>query len=124
EINMRELREDQNDALNMLRASIARGNRRIVMKGSTGYGKTIVASQIVANALAKNKRVLFTVPRIDLVDQTIEKFFEQGITDIGAIQAQHEMTDWSKPGQVASVQTLQRRTIPMSDLVLIDECHI
>ena len=33
------------------------------------------------------------------------------------------MTDWSRPVQVASVQTLQRRPIPEADVVIIDECH-
>ena len=33
------------------------------------------------------------------------------------------MTDWSRPVQIASVQTLLRRPIPEADIVLIDECH-
>jgi DNA repair protein RadD len=33
------------------------------------------------------------------------------------------MMDWSRPVQVASVQTLQRRLIPEADVVMIDECH-
>ena len=96
---------------------------RVVMQAPTGYGKTILASGIVAQAVAKKKKVLFTVPAIDLIDQTCEVLFNQGIHDIGVIQSQHAMTDWSKPVQVASVQSLMRRDIPEADLVLIDECH-
>ena len=39
------------------------------------------------------------------------------------MQAYHPMTDCSRAVQIASVQTLARRAIPPSDLVLVDECH-
>src|SRR6476620_6981033 len=94
-----------------------------MMQAPTGFGKTVLSAAIVSNAQAKNKRVLFTVPAIALVDQTVEAFWAQGVRDIGVIQAAHAMTDWSKPIQVASVQTLQRRPIPKADVVLIDEAH-
>ena len=47
---------------------------------------------------------LFTVPALSLVDQTMRAFWEEGIRDIGVIQASHPMTDWSRPVQIASVQ--------------------
>jgi hypothetical protein len=50
-------------------------------------------------------------------------FYEQGIEDIGVIQAHHIMGNTSKPVQVASVQTLMRRDMPECDLVIVDECH-
>src|SRR3546814_19905380 len=34
------------------------------------------------------------------------------------------MTDWSKPIQVASVPTLQRRGMPEDDLAIVDEAHV
>ena len=43
-----------------------------------------------------------------LVDQTVEKFYAEGIRDIGVIQANHDLTNWSRPVQIASVQTLMR----------------
>jgi DNA repair protein RadD len=39
------------------------------------------------------------------------------------IQANHELTNWSRPVQIASVQTLMRRQMPPADLVIIDEVH-
>lgn len=120
---MRELRNDQTEALASLRGSVAAGNKRIVMQAPTGFGKTVLASALVSSARARGKRVLYTVPAISLVDQTVEMFVGQGITDIGVIQANHHMTDWSKPVQVASIQTLQKRQLPRADIVLIDECH-
>ena len=67
--------------------------------------------------------VIFTVPAIELVDQTLEKFHREGIHDIGVMQAQHQRTNSSRPIQIASIQTLMRREIPRADLVFIDEAH-
>jgi DNA repair protein RadD len=53
----------------------------------------------------------------------VSKFWQEGITELGVIQANHVMTDWSRPVQIASVQTLQRREIPAADVVVIDEAH-
>ena len=73
--------------------------------------------------MVKGKRVIFTVPALSLVEQTVEAFRNDGIHDIGVIQGTHAMTDLSRPVQVASVQTLERRQIPEADVVIIDECH-
>ena len=121
---MRELRDYQQSAIDALRASLASGHKRVVMQGPTGFGKTVLAGEMISSARSKGKRVLFTVPAISLVDQTVESFYAHGIDDIGVIQANHIMTDWSKPVQIASVQTLQRRDAPPeADLVVVDECH-
>jgi len=120
---MRELRPHQSQAIDMLRRSLGSGKRRPVLQAATGFGKTLLAAAIVEGALRKSKRVLFTVPAISLVDQTVRAFVAEGLTDIGVIQGRHEMTDWSKPVQVASIQTLMRRGTPRADLVINDECH-
>jgi superfamily II DNA or RNA helicase len=120
----RVLRERQVRAVEMLRESLRSGRRRPVMSAPTGFGKTIVATAIFEGALAKGKRAVLTVPAIELVDQTVEKLYQQGIRDVGVIQADHRMTDPSKPIQVCSVQTLARREKkPECDLVVTDECH-
>lgn len=120
---MKQLRDDQAFALDELRRAVGSGCRRVMMQAPTGFGKTVLSAAVVESAQAKGKRVLFTVPAIALVDQTVEAFWAQGVRDIGVIQAQHSMTDWSKPVQIASVQTLQKRTLPKADVVLIDEAH-
>jgi superfamily II DNA or RNA helicase len=79
---------------------------------------------IVAGALRKSKRVIFCVPAISLINQMVDAFAAEGISDVGVIQADHPMTDWQQPIQVASVQTLMNRKPPHADLVVIDEAHV
>lgn len=119
----RELRPHQVEAMDGLRASLASGKRRPMLQAPTGFGKTMLAAGIVDRALAKGKRVLFTVPALSLVDQTVQAFWAEGIRDVGVIQSGHVMTDWSRPVQVASVQTLMRRVIPDADIAIVDEAH-
>jgi superfamily II DNA or RNA helicase len=120
---MRALRPDQSDAMQMLRQAMMGGLRHVVMQAPTGFGKTVLSAEVVNSARRKNKKVLFTVPAISLVDQTVEMFYQQGISDVGVIQANHRQTDGCQPVQVASVQTLQKREMPEADVVLIDEVH-
>ena len=120
---MPELRIDQTEALENLRKTVGAGHRRIAMQAPTGFGKTVLSAALVNNARAKKKKILFTVPLIGLIDQTVEMFWEHGIKDVGVIQATHHMTDWSQPIQIASVQTLQNRPMPDADVCIIDEIH-
>lgn len=117
------LRPHQEKAIEMLRASLRSGKKRPMLQAAVGFGKTIVAAKITQSALEKGKRVLFVVDAISLIDQTVEKFAANGITNIGVIQGQHMMTDWSRQVQVASVQTLKKRGMPTADLIMIDEAH-
>ena len=110
-------------AVERLRNALRSGYKRPLLQAPTGYGKTVLASAIIRSALDKGKRIIFTVPALELVDQTVRAFATEGITGIGVIQAQHHMTDASQPVQIASVQTLSRRVIPQADLVLVDEAH-
>jgi DNA repair protein RadD len=123
EPNRKTARPHQVKALEMLRQSVGRGNRRVVLQLPTGAGKTYVASQIVSGARKKGNRVCFTVPLISLVDQTIAAFEAEGIYDIGVIQSSHHRTDTSQPVQIGSMQSMSRRGVPDADIVIVDECH-
>jgi DNA repair protein RadD len=110
-------------AVELVRNSLGTGHKRPVLQAPTGFGKTVVAAAIVEKALAKGKRVIFTVPKLSLIDQTVERFSEEGIRAIGVVQGYHPDTDAAQPVQVCSIQTLRRRKLPEADLVLIDEAH-
>ena len=121
---LKTLRDDQTEAVEALRSAVADNKRRICMQAPTGFGKTVLASAIANNVRAKKKKLIYTVPSISLIDQTVQMFAAQGIWEVGVIQANHHMTDWSHPIQVCSVQTLMKKeTLPQADLVMIDECH-
>jgi superfamily II DNA or RNA helicase len=120
---MKQLRPHQEQAIAMLRRSLGQGHRRPMVQAPTGFGKTVLASHIVAGARAKGNRVIFVVPALSLIDQTVAAFHADGITEVGVLQGIHEMTDRSQPIQVASIQTLMRRPIPDADIVVVDEAH-
>lgn len=120
---MRPLRPHQVQAIEMLKRSLSHGRKRPLIQAPTGFGKTLLAAAIVEGALRKGKRLIFTVPALSLVDQTVAAFWAEGIRDVGVLQGAHEMTNPSRPVQVASVQTLARRPIPPADIVVVDEAH-
>lgn len=120
---MKALHAHQERAIELLRESFRAGHRRPMLQAPTGFGKTLVAAAIIRNAREKGLRCLFIVDALSLVDQTVEVFYAEGISGIGVIQADHPMTDYSKPVQIASVQTLQRRGMPEVGLVVVDEAH-
>lgn len=118
------LRPHQAKAIDLLRQSLGKGNRRVVVAMPTGAGKTVTAAEIIKGALAKGKNVTFTAPAVSLIDQTVSAFLAQGIADIGVMQANHPRTNAAAKVQVATVQTLARREMPESSLVIVDEAHI
>lgn len=120
----RPLRPHQVDAKAKLRAALLAGKRRVMLALPTGAGKTRLAAEIINGVLAHNRRVVFTVPAVSLVDQTVDEFAREGVRDIGVMQADHPLRRPMAPVQVASVQTLARRTLPWEpDLVIVDEAH-
>lgn len=122
-----QLRPHQEKAIEMLKQSLRTGHKRPLLAAPTAFGKTITAAYIAKKAVAKGKRVVFIADRVKLVNQALEAMDVHGI-DAGVIQADHWRTDYSKPVQIASWQTLAKKiekhgtqAFPF-DLAIVDEC--
>lgn len=121
-----QLRDYQATAIDSVRQEIISGHKP-VLSAPTGSGKTLIASEIFALAREKNKRVVFVVPFLSLINQTWRAFERAGMDphDMSIIQGDHQLTNYAKPIQIASAQTLERRAkLPEADMVIFDECHI
>ena len=117
------LRDYQQDAVNELRASIARSGSAVYVL-PTGGGKTVVAGEIARLAAGKGSRTLFLVHRRELVKQAVDTLLEQcpGIS-IGVECPGWPAMPWA-PLQVGMVQSVARRErVGKPDLVVIDEAH-
>lgn len=123
-VGQHKLRDYQEAAIRNLRSSLRSGKRRPVLQMPTGAGKTATAGAIINMARDKGHNVIFCVPAISLVNQTVESFERDGIFEIGVMQAYHERTDHTAPVQVASIQTLMRRKVPEAGLIIVDEAHV
>lgn len=121
---MLELRKHQWVAVDKVEFAIAKGERRIMLQAPIAFGKTACAAQMIYDRAKRGERSLFIAPALSLIDQTVERFQQYGLDDIGVIQADHPMTDSRRLIQVASVQTLMRRKVPDFSLGIIDEAHL
>jgi DNA repair protein RadD len=124
-----ELRAYQRSVIADIWAAIEARRRRILLVAPTGSGKTVIASSLIADAVAEGCRALFLVHRRELVDQSAKKLFAAGI-DPGIILAGGPAMRLGQPVQVASIPTLQARAIrgskidlPEADFVIVDEAH-
>jgi DNA repair protein RadD len=125
---MTELRTYQSDVLANVAQAVDAGAHRILLVAPTGAGKTIIASSTIEAAQHKGERVLVLAHTREIIKQTSEKLFDNGI-EHGIIQAGF-MTRPDEPAQIASIQTLWTRAmrtgrmeLPPADLLIIDEAH-
>lgn len=98
------------------------GCRRVMLQAPTGAGKTVLFAEIIRREYAQRKRVLLLVHRKELITQACMKIFKLGVP-YGLIAAGYDPSP-SQQVQIASVQTLIRRKLPLHfDLIITDEAH-
>lgn len=116
------LRPYQEKLILDIRQCFARGQKNVLAVSPTGSGKTATTAGMISRAVSRGHRCMFTVHRQELMDQSIEAFKEQGI-DHGCIAAGYE-PDYSKPVQIASIDTLRKRLDVLEappSLLIVDE---
>jgi DNA repair protein RadD len=108
-----------------------RRHRRLCWQAPTGAGKTVIIGAVVAAAIAMGLRVLILATRTRLVRQLHERLDAYGIAHGILAASMPGYVNWGKPAQIASVDTLYRRSIadqrmpmPLADLVIFDEAHL
>jgi superfamily II DNA or RNA helicase len=90
----------------------------------TGGGKTVIFASLIEMLAARGESVLVIVHRHEILNQTSRKLsIDHGIIRAGL------NADLSYSVQIASIQTLSRRTStgrlewPKADVIIMDECH-
>jgi len=118
-----ELWDFQKESIDALRQNIRAGCKNQILSAATGSGKTVIAAHLLEECSNKMKRAIFVVDRKSLVDQTSAVLDTYGIAH-GVIQAQHWRWRPYERIQIASAQTLERRSWPEDiNLLIADECH-
>lgn len=122
-----QLYPDQIEVVERTRAAYARGRRAPAIIAPTGFGKAILASYIMAAAVARGGRPLFIADRCTLLDQLVAKLAMAGVTNPRVIQADRDDGPRDAHVTVASAPTLRMPgwadRLPDATLLIWDECH-
>ena len=119
------LRPYQQKAMTQARAAFAAGAGSVLVVAPTGSGKTVLAAACARSALDRGGRVLFIVPRREIVHQTVAKLEAVGLDPsivAAGLDRQHDprLT-------VCMAQTMVRRPadcVQPPTLVIVDEAHL
>jgi DNA repair protein RadD len=118
------LRSIQVNATSLVSQAFMDGAAAVILQACTGYGKTVVASNILNRAAQRGNRGLFLAHQDTLIRQTSRKLrefdCEHGIIMAGYTPNHHARV------QVASIQTMVRRIRKFRyefELIIVDEAH-
>jgi len=94
----------------------------IMFQLTTGGGKTVIFVDIIKHFLKRGQRVMLVAHRQELITQAWNTLYKNKI--YGGIIKGDYPTNYSLPCQVASIQTLARRSeLPEADVIIFDEGH-
>jgi superfamily II DNA or RNA helicase len=95
---------------------------KVMAQLPTGGGKTVCLVDLIDRVVNNGQRAMLLVHRKELISQSAKKMHGVGL-NTGYIVAGTN-SSYSRPVQLASVQTLIRRDMPKNiDLVITDEAH-
>lgn len=125
---MIKLRPYQNKIIQSLRASLKRGNKKIILCAPTGSGKTIMFTYMAKNHIEKGGRVLVFTHRKELLKQAGSSFEKFGLR--AELITANSKPDLSQPLHVSMIETFDRRKdsysifLASKSLIIIDEAHL
>jgi superfamily II DNA or RNA helicase len=122
EITALQLRDYQLDIVQQIFSHWKYGSSAVAMQLPTGAGKTIIFTAVANEFIAMGEPVLVIAHRTELITQAASKLETVTNLKIGTIKAGYK-PDPASLIQVASIQTLVRRTPPPASLVIFDEAH-
>ena len=113
---------DQAQVMAELKAAMKK-SKAILLQSPTGSGKTAMATDMVMRTVGKNNKILFSVPRKELLNQTSNTFASHKIPH-GFVAAGKKFNPFSSV-YIGMVETMARRIeeLPKVKLVILDECH-
>lgn len=119
---MLELYPDQMEVVEEVRNSMRR-YKNVLLQAATGFGKTRIAEYMIKSAISKGNRVVFTVPRKVLLEQTSDTF-ECGGINHSYIAAGKQFNPYSQM-HIGMIDTMARRldNLPKANIIFIDEAH-
>jgi superfamily II DNA or RNA helicase len=117
-----QIRPYQKEGIDKIFATWRAGTQSVLFQMPTGTGKTVLFAEIVRRGFASDRKILIVVHRKELVEQIADNLFRVGVP-AGIIMAGIPASP-GQPIQIASIQTLSRRTPHFQPhLVIIDESH-
>lgn len=117
-----QIRPYQKEGIDKIFAAWSAGTQSVLFQMPTGTGKTVLFAEIVRRGFKKERKILIVVHRKELVEQIAESLLRRDVP-AGIIMAGIPPSP-QQPIQIASIQTLSRRTADFTPhLVIIDESH-
>lgn len=113
---------DQAELMEELRAAMKR-SKAILLQSPTGSGKTAMATDMVMRAVSKENKMLFSVPRRELMNQTSNTFRQHRINH-GFVASGKDYNPFAQV-YIGMVDTMGRRIkrLPKVKLAVFDETH-
>jgi len=118
------LRDYQSKAIELIREQFSLGNKKVLLRLSTGAGKTTIFTEIMKMASANGKKCMMIVRGRSIIDQTHKRMLKDKVHH-GVVMANHWCRNPKADIQLASIDTLvSRQNYPNADLIVIDEAHM
>lgn len=117
------LRSYQAEGIDWIKKEFSEGTKKILLKLSTGAGKTVIFSDILKGLQKKGNRGIMLTRGRKLIDQAHQRLKREDV-DHGVLMAGHPHYNPNSSIQLCSVDTLRSRNlIPRANLIVVDEAH-